>query len=404
MRSVMPKTGASLTADGRQYDGCVPAIATDVYDIPQELADLRDMIRRLAQERIAPRAADIDRTALYPTDVRELLAEHDVLGLPFEEEYGGTGTGTLMLQMAVEEIAKACASSALILMVQELGTLPIARFGTEQQKLRWLPRCASGEWSPAFALSEPEAGSDPASLRTTAVRDGDEWVINGQKNWITNAGVADFYLVFAKTDREGNRSSAFVVEADREGFDPGKLEHKLGIKGSPTGSPSFTDVRVPADNLIGVEGKGLSIALATLERTRLGAAAQAVGIAQGATDYAAQYARDRIAFGKPINALQGIQFKLADMETRTAAARELLYKACAKADRREADLAKYSSMAKLFASDTAMAVTLEAIQILGGYGYVNEYPVERMMRDAKITQIYEGTNEIQRVVIARAMK
>ncbi|MEY2513839.1 MAG: hypothetical protein QOJ89_1197 [bacterium] len=377
-----------------------------VYDIPQELADLRDMIRQLAQERIAPRAAEIDRTAEYPHDVRALLAEHDVLGLPFAEEYGGTGTGTLMLQMAVEEIAKACASSALILMVQELGTLPIALFGTDEQKQRWLPRCASGEWSPAFALSEPEAGSDPASLRTTAVRSeaGDEWVINGQKNWITNAGVADFYIVFAKTDREHNRSSAFVVEADREGFDPGKLEHKLGIKGSPTGSPSFTDVRVPADHLLGVEGKGLSIALATLERTRLGAAAQAVGIAQGATDYAAAYARERIAFGKPINAMQGIQFKLADMETRTAAARELLYKACAKADRNEPDLGKYSSMAKLFASDTAMAVTLEAIQVLGGYGYVNEYPVERMMRDAKITQIYEGTNEIQRVVIARSMR
>jgi acyl-CoA dehydrogenase len=375
-----------------------------VYDIPQELADLRDMIRRLAQERIAPRAAEIDRTAEYPRDVRELLAEHDVLGLPFDEEYGGTGTGTLMLNIAVEEIAKACASSALILMVQELGTLPIAMFGTEEQKQRWLPRCATGEWSPAFALSEPEAGSDPASMRTTAVRDGDEWVINGQKNWITNAGIADFYVVFAKTDREHNRSSAFVVEADRDGFDAGKLEHKLGIKGSPTGSPSFTDVRVPADHLIGVEGKGLSIALTVLERTRLGAGAQAVGIAQGATDYAAAYARERIAFGKPINAMQGIQFKLADMETRTAAARELLYKACAKADRNEPDLGKYSSMAKLFASDTAMAVTLEAIQVLGGYGYVNEYPVERMMRDAKITQIYEGTNEIQRVVIARSMR
>ena len=384
--------------------GPVPVTTTDVYDVPQELVDLRDMIRRLAQERIAPRAADIDRSGEYPTDVRELLSEHDVLGLPFDEEHGGTGTGTLMLQIAVEEIAKACASSALILMVQELGTLPIALFGSEEQKAHWLPRCASGEWSPAFALSEPEAGSDVAALRTTAVRDGEAWVINGQKNWITNAGVADFYIVFAKTDREANRSSAFVVEADREGFDPGKLEHKLGIKGSPTGSPSFTDVRVPAANLIGPEGKGMSVALATLERTRLGAAAQAVGIAQGATDYAAQYARERIAFGEPINALQGIQFKLADMETRTAAARELLYKACAKADRREPDLGKYSSMAKLFASDTAMAVTLEAIQILGGYGYVNDYPVERMMRDAKITQIYEGTNEIQRVVIARSMR
>jgi acyl-CoA dehydrogenase len=384
----------------------VSTTTSDVYDIPQELADLRDMIRQLAQEKIAPRAAEIDRTATYPTDIRELLAEHDVLGLPFEEQYGGTGTGTLMLQMAVEEIAKACASSALILMVQELGTLPIQLFGTDEQKQRFLPRCASGEWSPAFALSEPEAGSDPAALRTSAVRSeaGDEWVINGQKNWITNAGVADFYVVFAKTDRESNRSSAFIVEADREGFDPGALEHKLGIKGSPTGSPSFTDVRVPAENLIGTEGKGLSVALATLQRTRLGAAAQAVGIAQGATDYAAAYARERIAFGKPINALQGIQFKLADMETRTAAARELLYKACAKADRNEPDFGKYSSMAKLFASDTAMAVTIEAIQVLGGYGYVNEYPVERMMRDAKITQIYEGTNEIQRVVIARSMR
>ena len=377
---------------------------TDAYAIPQELADLRDMIRQLAQEKIAPRAAEIDRTAQYPSDIRELLAEHDVLALPFEEQHGGTGTGTLMLQMAVEEIAKACASSALILMVQELGTLPIQRFGTDEQKERFLPRCASGEWSPAFALSEPEAGSDPAALRTSAVRDGDEWVINGQKNWITNAGVADFYVVFAKTDRESNRSTAFIVEADRAGFHPGALEHKLGIKGSPTGSPSFTDVRVPDANRIGPEGKGLSVALATLERTRLGAAAQAVGIAQGATDYAAAYARERIAFGQPINRLQGIEFKLADMETRTAAARELLYKACAKADRGEADLGKYSSMAKLFASDTAMAVTIEAIQVLGGYGYVNEYPVERMMRDAKITQIYEGTNEIQRVVIARSMR
>ena len=379
---------------------------TDAYAIPPELADLRDMIRRLAQERIAPRAAEIDRSAQYPHDVRELLAGHDVLALPFDEQYGGTGTGTLMLQMAVEEIAKACASSALILMVQELGTLPIQLFGSDEQKERFLPRCASGEWSPAFALSEPEAGSDPSSMRTSAVRspDGDGWVINGQKNWITNAGVADFYIVFAKTDRENNRSSAFIVEADREGFDPGKLEHKLGIRGSPTGNPSFTDVRVPAANLLGPEGKGLSVALATLERTRLGAAAQAVGIAQGATDYAAAYARERIAFGKPINAMQAIQFKLADMETRTAAARELLYKACAKADRNEPDRGKYSSMAKLFASDTAMAVTVEAVQVLGGYGYVNEYPVERMMRDAKITQIYEGTNEIQRVVIARTMR
>jgi alkylation response protein AidB-like acyl-CoA dehydrogenase len=378
---------------------------TPAYEISQEALDLRDMVRQLAQDKIAPRAGDIDRKSEYAWDVRELLASHDVLGLPFAAEYGGTGTGTLVLQMAVEEIAKACASSALMLMVQELGTLPIQLFGSEEQKQRWLPRCASGEWSPAFALSEPEAGSDPAAMRTSAVRDGDEWVINGQKAWISNAGIADFYVVFATTDRENRRTSAFVVEKDAPGFDPGKLEHKLGIKGSPTGSPTFTDVRVPHENLIGEEGKGLGVALGTLERTRLGAAAQAVGIAQGATDYANGYAKERIAFGKPINQLQAIQFKLADMETGTAAARELLYKACSVADKpeRPADLGKWTSMAKLFASDNAMKVTVEAIQVLGGYGYVNEYPVERMMRDAKITQIYEGTNEIQRVVIARSM-
>src|SRR6476659_5914923 len=312
-----------------------------------------------------------------------------------------------MLNVAIEEVARACASSALILMIQELGTLPIQLFGSDEQKDAWLPRCATGEWSPAFALSEPEAGSDPASLRTTAVRDGDEWVINGTKNWITNASIADFYVVLARTpsaDDGRPRLSAFVVESDRDGVSVPKLEHKLGIKGSPTGSPVFEDVRVPHENMIGAEGKGLGVALGTLQYTRLGAAAQAVGIAQGATDYANQYAKERLTFGKPINEFQAIAFKLADMETRTAASRELLYKACSLADRREPDLAKYTSMGILFASDTAMWVTVEAIQVLGGYGYVTEYPVERMMRDAKITQIYEGTNEIQRVVISRMMK
>jgi alkylation response protein AidB-like acyl-CoA dehydrogenase len=383
---------------------------SDVYDLPQEHKDFRDTIRQIVAERVAPRAADIDRAGEYPWDIRKLFAEQDILALPFATEHGGTGTGTLMLQVAVEEVARACASSALILMVQELGTLPIQMFGSDEQKERFLPRCATGEWSPAFCLSEPEAGSDAGALRTTAVRDGDEWVINGTENWITNASIADFYVVFARTpseDGDGSgrrRMSAFVVEKDRPGFSVPKLEHKLGIKGSPTGSPVFEDVRVPAENLIGVEGKGYSMALAVLEHTRLGAAAQAVGIAQGATDYANGYARERIAFGNPIHELQGIQFKLADMETRTAAARELLYKACAMADRDEPGLGKWTSMAKLFASDTAMAVTVEAVQVLGGYGYVNEYPVERMMRDAKITQIYEGTNEVQRLVIARAMR
>src|SRR3954451_4886553 len=259
-------------------------VVNEVYSVPQELLDFRDTIRQMVTERIAPRAAEIDETGEYPWDIRQLLAEHDVLGLPFPEEYGGTGTGTLMLHMAVEEIARACASSALILMVQELGTLPIQLFGSDELKGRLLPRCATGELSPAFALSYPEAGSDPASMRTHAVRDGDEWVINGTKNWITNAGIADFYVVFAITDRATRRLSAFVVEADRPGLSIGKLEHKLGIRGSPTGSPVFEDVRVPAENLIGAEGKGLSVALATLEPTRLGAGAQGGGIRQGATD------------------------------------------------------------------------------------------------------------------------
>ena len=380
--------------------------AADTYALTDDQLEFRDTIRQIVAERVAPRAAEIDAKAEYPWDIRRLFAEHDLLGLPFPEEYGGTGTGTLMLNVAIEEVARACASSALILMIQELGTLPIQLFGSEELKQRFLPKCASGEWTPAFALSEPEAGSDPGGMITRAVRDGDEWVITGTKNWITNLGVADFYVVFAKTDPAAGRSrgiSAFVVEADRPGFSVGKLEHKMGSRGSPTGQPIFDEVRVPEENLIGAENEGFKVAMSTLDRSRLGVAAQAVGISQAATDYAAAYAQERQQFGKPIAAFQGIQFKLADMESRTAAARELLYRACAKVDAGERDMGKYSSMAKLFASDTAMWVTTEAVQVLGGYGYVNEYPVERMMRDAKITQIYEGTNEIQRVVIARSM-
>ena len=380
---------------------------TDLYALPQEHIDFRDAIRQIVTERVAPRAAEIDAKAEYPQDLRELFAEHDLFGLPFEVEYGGTGTGTLMLNIAIEEVAKACASTALMLMVQELGTLPIRRYGTDELKQRFLPKCASGEWTPAFALSEPDAGSDPGGMRTKAVRDGDEWVIDGTKNWITNLGVADFYVVFAVTDPDAGHSrgiSAFVVEADRPGFSVGKLEHKMGIRGSPTGQPIFDSVRVPASNLVGEVDQGFKVALGTLDHSRLGVAAQGLGLAQGATDYAAAYAKERQQFGKPIASFQGIQFKLADMETRTAAARELLYQACAKVDRGDADIGKYSAMAKLFCSDTAMAVTVEAVQVLGGYGYVSEYPVERYMRDAKITQIYEGTNEIQRVVIARSLR
>ncbi len=400
---------------------------SELYTIPREHLDFRDTIRDISRDRIAPRAAEIDEQAAYPHDLRALLADQDILGLPFETEHGGTGTGTLMLNMAVEEIAKACASTALILMVQELGTLPIRLHGSEELKDRFLPRCATGEWSPAFALSESEAGSDPGGMITRAVqlddsrgarsgeagsragakREGDDWVIDGTKNWITNLGIADFYVVFAVTDREAGHSrgiTAFVVEADRPGFSVGKLEHKLGIRGSPTGQPIFDSVRVPEANVVGEVNGGFRVAMSTLDRSRLGVAAQALGIAQGAADYAAAYARERRQFGKPINAFQAIQFKLADMETQCAAGRELLYQACAKIDRGDADIGKYSAMAKLFCSDVAMQVTVEAIQVLGGYGYVKEYPVERMMRDAKITQIYEGTNEIQRLVIARALR
>src|SRR3954471_20033548 len=380
---------------------------TDSYALTDDQIEFRDAIRKMVAEGVAPRAAAIDAKAEYPWDLRKLFAEHDLFGLPFDEEHGGTGTGTLMLNVAVEEVARACASSALMLMLQELGTLPIKLFGTEELKQRFLPRCASGEWSPAFALSEPEAGSDPGGMITKAVRDGDDWIVSGTKNWISNLGIADFYIVFAKTDPTAARSrgiSAFVVEADRPGFSVGKLEHKLGIKGSPTGQPIFDDVRIPAANLIGEVDKGMNVALGTLDHSRLGVAAQAVGIAQGSIDHAVAYANERKQFGQPISEFQGMQFKLADMETRTAAARELLYRACAKIDRHEPDRGKYSAMAKLFASDTAMYVTVEAVQVLGGYGYVTEYPVERYMRDAKITQIYEGTNEIQRLVIARTLR
>ena len=379
----------------------------ELYTIPTEHAEFRDTIRQIARERIAPRAAEIDEQAAYPHDLRQLLAEQDILGLPFEPEHGGTGTGTLMLNIAVEEIAKACASTALILMIQELGTLPIKLFGSPELQDRFLPRCASGEWSPAFALSEPDAGSDPGGMLTRAVFEDGEWVIDGTKNWITNLGIADFYVVFAVTDSSAGHSrgiTAFVVEADRPGFSVGKLEHKLGIRGSPTGQPIFERVRVPAENVVGEVGEGFKVALATLDRSRLGVAAQALGIAQGATDYAAAYARERKQFGKSINSFQAIQFKLADMETQCAAGRELLYQACARIDRSDPDIGKYSAMAKLFCSDVAMGVTVEAVQVLGGYGYVKEYPVERMLRDAKITQIYEGTNEIQRLVVARTMR
>jgi len=377
------------------------------YGLTIEQLELRGLIRRLADERVRPRAAAIDAAGEFPADVRELFAEHDLFGLPFEQHHGGTGTGTLMLCVAIEEIAKACASSALILAVQDLATLPIKIAGSTELQERVLPRFAAGEWLGAFALSEPDAGSDPAAMRTRATRAEHGWVLNGVKSWISNCGVADAYVVFAVSDPDiapTKGITAFLVEANSPGFSISRLEHKMGMRGSPTGQPVLENVFVGDENVIGDVGDGFKIALRTLDHSRLGIAAQALGIAQGATDYAAAYARERVTFGTPLNEHQAIQFKLADMETGCAAGRELLYRAAAKTDRGEGDFGKYSAMAKLFCSDTAMAVTTEAVQILGGFGYVTEYPVERMMRDAKLTQIYEGTNEIQRIVIARSMR
>ena len=379
------------------------SLATDAYLLPPEFLELRDLVRTIARERVAPRAAELDSKAEYGWDIRALLAENDIFGLPFDEEYGGTGTGTLMLNIAIEELGKADASTALMLMTQELGTLPIKLFGSDEMKSRVLPLCASGEWIPAFALSEPGAGSDPGGMITTAKLDGDEWVINGTKNWISNTGIAHLYVVFAVTDQDTRRITAFLVESDRPGVSSGKLEHKLGIRSSPTGQPIFDDVRVPAANVIGEVGRGMRVALGTLQVSRLGAAAQAVGIAQGAIDLCIPYMKEREQFGKPLAALQGLRFKLAEMEAKTAASRELLYTACAKIDAGAPDAGRYSSMAKLIAADNAMQVAIDAVQIFGGYGYVTDYPLERMMRDAKITQIYEGTSEIQKVVIAREL-
>ncbi len=369
--------------------------------------ELRELVRTLARERIAPRAAEIDASHEFPWDVVELFREHEIFGLLFDEAHGGTGTGTLLALIAIEEVSKVCATSGLILAVQELGSLGLKVAGTDEQKERYLPRLASGEWLAAYALTEAGSGSDSAAMRTTARRDGGEYVLGGSKRFITNAAVASLYTVFAKTDPEAGHSgiSAFVVESDSPGFEIARLEPKMGIAGSTTGELVFEGARIPAANLLGEEGEGFRIAMRILDRSRPGVAAQGLGIAQGATDYALEYARTRETMGKPIADHQLIAGKLADMETRCEAARGLLYRFGRMVDEGAPDeeLTKASAMAKLFCTDTAMEVTTEAVQILGGYGYISEYPVERMMRDAKITQIYEGTNEIQRLVIAREM-
>jgi alkylation response protein AidB-like acyl-CoA dehydrogenase len=378
-----------------------------VEPLTEEQREIRDLVRTLARERVAPRAAEIDKSAEFPWDMVELLREQELFGLPFDEEHGGTGTGALMVLVAIEELSKVCATTGLLLAVQELGSLGIKLAGTDEQKGRWLPRLASGEWLPAYALTEAGSGSDSAAMRTEARREGDEYVINGSKRFITNAGVAGLYVVFAKTDPEAGHAgiSAFVVEADAPGFEVGRIEPKMGIKGSTTGEIFFDDCRIPVGNLLGEEGEGFRIAMRILDRSRPGIGAQGLGLAQGATDYALEYAKGRETMGKPIAQHQLIAATLADMETKCEAARGLLYK-CGQMIDEGADgpeLTKISAMSKLFCTDVAMEVTTDAVQILGGYGYIQEYPVERMMRDAKITQIYEGTNQIQRLVIAREM-
>jgi alkylation response protein AidB-like acyl-CoA dehydrogenase len=375
--------------------------------LSDEQREIRELVRTLARERIAPRAAEIDATAEFPWDLVELFREHDVFGLPFDERHGGSGTGALMLLVAIEEISKVCATTGLVLAVQELGSLALKLAGTDELKERYLPRLASGEWLAAYALTEPGSGSDAAAMRTEARLEDEAYVLNGSKRFITNAGVAGLYTVFAKTDPSRGHAgiSAFLVEAETPGFSVGRIEPKMGIKGSTTGEIFFDECHVPAANLLGEEGEGFRIAMRVLDRSRPGIAAQALGLAQGATDYALAYATSRETMGKPIVEHQLVAAKLADMETRCNAARGLLYKVGLLIDEgvEGPELTKASAEAKLFCADTAMEVTTEAVQVLGGYGYMREYPVERMMRDAKITQIYEGTSEIQRLVIAREM-
>jgi alkylation response protein AidB-like acyl-CoA dehydrogenase len=378
------------------------------YRLTDDQLMLRDAVRVLADERIAPRAAEIDRTAEFPEDVRELLAAHDILALPFEERFGGLGGELLTLCLAIEQISRVCATSGLILAVQELGALPIIVGGTEEQQERWLPRLASGEQLIAFALTEAEAGSDVSATRTTARAEpgGEVYVIDGSKRFISHGSVADLITVFAVTDPEAarrRRLSCFVVEVPADGFAVSRLEHKMGIRGSPTAELAFNGVRIPAANRIGDEGDGFAIAMRTFERSRPGIAAQAVGIAQGALEVATRYATERRQFGGRIGDLQMVGAMLADMDAATESARQLLYKACAEIDAGSADAGRWAAMCKLVAGDAAMRVTTDAVQVLGGYGYIDEFPVERMMRDAKITQLYEGTQQIQRLVIARAL-
>ena len=377
----------------------------DTYRLPEEHMLLRDTVRQLAEDKIAPRAAEVDATGEFPWDVYDALRKADLHAVHIPEEYGGAGADSLATALVIEEVARVCASSSLIPAVNKLGTMPLLLAASDELKRQVLPAVASGDAMFSYALSEREAGSDAAAMRTRAVRDGDSWVLNGTKCWITNAGVSTYYTVMASTDPAAGPKgiSAFVVHQDDPGFSVGTKERKLGIKGSPTCEIYFSDCTIPGDRIIGEPGTGFKTALRTLDHTRLTIGAQAVGIAQGAIDAAVAYVKERRQFGQAIADFQGIQFMLADMAMRTEAARQLVYVAAGKADRGDPDLTFVSAAAKVLASDAAMAVTTDAVQLFGGYGYTKDFPVERMMRDAKITQIYEGTNQINRMVIARQL-
>lgn len=375
------------------------------FSIPKSHELFRQMIREFVQNEVKPKAEEVDETEEFPVDTVKKMAEIGIFGIPVPKEHGGAGGDNLMYAMAVEELSKACGTTGVIVSAHtSLGLSPILEFGTPEQKATYLPKMASGEWLGAFGLTEANAGTDAAGQQTTAYLDGDEWVLNGSKIFITNAGYANIYIIFAMTDKSKGLKgiSAFIVESDREGFSIGKKEKKMGIRGSATCELIFENCRIPKDNLLGQVGKGFKIAMMTLDGGRIGIAAQALGLAQGALDETVHYTKERKQFGKPISVFQNTQFELASMATKTEAARLFVYKAAWK----KSNKLPYSTdaaMAKLYAADTAMEVTTKAVQLHGGYGYTREYPVERMMRDAKITEIYEGTSEVQKMVISASL-
>ncbi len=376
-----------------------------LFALSEEHQAIREAVRAVCTDKVAPYAAAVDEEARYPQEAADALAASDFHAPHVPEAYGGAGADALATCLVIEEVARADVSASLIPAVNKLGSLPVMIGGSEALKQTYLTRLAAGEGGFSYCLSEPDAGSDAAAMKTRAVRDGDDWVLDGVKRWITNAGVSEFYTVLAVTDpaKKTRGITAFVVEKSDEGVSFGAPEKKLGIKGSPTREVYFDAVRLPGDRMIGEEGQGFDLAMKTLDHTRITIAAQAVGVAQGALDYALDYAREREQFGKAIAEFQGLQFMLADMGMKIEAARQLTYAAAGRSERGDPDLTFFGSAAKCFASDVAMEVTTNAVQVLGGYGFTRDYPVERMMRDAKITQIYEGTNQVQRIVMARQL-